>query len=313
MSGTRESVALAILLALPCCALAPPVIVEGSSSLQPLVNALAVAYSGSAPETPIALSVTGTAQGMAQLCRGAADIAAASRAASSVEREACAARGQSLYFVPLVKDGIVLAVHPDNAEVTSLTTEEVKRLWRSGAPQPAPRLGAPQVLGPQARRWRDLRPSFPDQEVHFYGSTPPSGTHRVFAAALMGGAALRGDVVMSENDHVLARGVSSDRFALGMFGSVYAQRALGLRAVAIDFGSGPVTPSPKTVADGSYAPLTRTLGLYVTARALESETSARFLRFALAYADAQAGALGYAPVAAAERQAALDLVTRGPQ
>jgi phosphate transport system substrate-binding protein len=74
---------------------------------------------------------------------------------------------------------------------------------------------------------------------------------------------------------VLVQGVSRDPLALGFFGyAYYAENKDKLKAVAIDDNDpkdteGPVAPSPETVANGTYQPLSRPVFIYV---ALEAAT-----------------------------------------
>ena len=71
------------------------------------------------------------------------------------------------------------------------------------------------------------------------------------------------------------------RAALGYFGyTYYEENADSLKAVEIDGGSGCVAPSPETAQDGTYAPLSRPLFIYVNnearARTPGSDRSSQF-------------------------------------
>ncbi len=87
-------------------------------------------------------------------------------------------------------------------------------------------------------------------------------------------------------------------YALSCFGfSYYENNQDTLKAVAIDAGSGPVAPSIETIADGSYAPLARTLYIYVNANELQSRPELQeFVKFYAATADEIAPSVGYIPL-----------------
>ena len=70
---------------------------------------------------------------------------------------------------------------------------------------------------------------------------------------------------------------------LGYFGlAYYENNADQLKLVAVDSGSGCVSPSAETVADGSYAPLSRPLFVYLNAESLGRPEVQEFARFYLA-------------------------------
>ena len=82
---------------------------------------------------------------------------------------------------------------------------------------------------------------------------------------------------------MLVEGVAGDVNALGYFGLAYYEANTDtLNAVAVDNGDGNcVTPSPETVQDGTYAPLSRPLYVYVKADSLKRPEVQEFVRFYL--------------------------------
>jgi phosphate transport system substrate-binding protein len=82
---------------------------------------------------------------------------------------------------------------------------------------------------------------------------------------------------------VLVQGVEGDKNALGYFGfAYYLEEGSRLKALEIDGGNGCVAPTAETVADGSYAPLSRPLFIYVSRNAMsENPSLASFVEFYL--------------------------------
>ena len=94
---------------------------------------------------------------------------------------------------------------------------------------------------------------------------------------------------------MLVEGVSGDINGLGYFGAAYYQENQEiLNAVAIDAGDGNcVAPTPESVQDGSYTPLSRPLYVYVNAGSLSRPEMQEFVRFYLDQAGALATDVGY--------------------
>src|SRR5690606_33245999 len=104
----------------------------------------------------------------------------------------------------------------------------------------------------------------------------------------------RPDFQASEDDNILVQGVAGDRFSLGYFGYAYfVENAERLRLIAVDGGRGCVEPSDETIADGSYAPLSRPLYMYVNDAALAQPEVRAFAEYILENAAALVPSTGY--------------------
>jgi phosphate transport system substrate-binding protein len=99
--------------------------------------------------------------------------------------------------------------------------------------------------------------------------------------------------------------VTGDRYSLGYFGyAYYSTNADRLKLVAVDGGSGCVTPSDATIADGTYAPLSRPLYIYVKHAALARPEVHAYVTFMLDEAVRLVPATGYHPLSEPEYAAA---------
>jgi phosphate transport system substrate-binding protein len=93
---------------------------------------------------------------------------------------------------------------------------------------------------------------------------------------------------------VLVQGVEGDAGALGFFGyAYYNENKAKLKLVPVDGGKGPISPDPKTVADGTYQPLSRPLFIYVSTKSLEKGSVQKFVQFYLDQAKTLAPDVGY--------------------
>jgi phosphate transport system substrate-binding protein len=131
--------------------------------------------------------------------------------------------------------------------------------------------------------WNQVRSEWPNAPLKLFGPGADSGTFDYFTEAIMGKAkSSRGDFTASEDDNVLVQGISNDRNALGYFGfAYYVENQKKLKAAAIDGGKGPVLPSPKTVEDGTYQPLSRPIFIYVSKKSLGKPEVKEFVEFYL--------------------------------
>jgi phosphate transport system substrate-binding protein len=128
-----------------------------------------------------------------------------------------------------------------------------------------------------------------------YGPCTDSGTFDYFTEAINGKEdASRGDFTASEDDNVLVTGVSGDKYALGYFGLAYLVENQGkIKGVEVDGGKGCVAPTVKTVEDGTYAPLSRPLFIYVKKASVTKPQVKAFVDFYLLNAGKLSGEVGY--------------------
>jgi phosphate transport system substrate-binding protein len=272
--------------------------VDGSSTVFPVTEAVAEEFQKAYPGARVTVGSSGTGGGFQKFCRNETDISDASRPIKATEIEACRSAGIEFIELPVAYDGIAVVVNPRNTWVTSMTVEELRKLWEPAA---------------QGRitRWNQIRPGWPDREIHLFGAGVDSGTFDYFTEAIVGKEAQsRGDYTSSEDDNVIVQGVSSDEVALGYFGyAYYEQNKDKLKLVAIDDGDatngeGPIAPSPETVAGGTYRPLSRPIFIYPKVRALERPEVLDFVVFYLSKGAPLVREVGYIPLTERELELA---------
>lgn len=286
--------AAASVLALLCCGCVAGgadsgrvVVIDGSSSLYPLAEAVVEDFVRVRPAARIVIRVSGSGGGLRRFCDDDVDIAGASRLMTAAETARCRAAGRRFLALPLARDGVAMVTNPANDAVQCLTLAELGRLWSPDAP---------------ATTWRDLRPAFPAERIRLFGPGADSGTFRVFTRVVVGRpGASRTDYYQTENDHLIARGVAGDRWSLGYFGSAHhAAHTERLRVLAVDTGFGCVLPTPAAIRDGRYSPLVRDLYIYVNTAVLADEGMYDLVLHLVSASESLAEAAGYASLPAAE-------------
>ncbi|MCA9832493.1 MAG: PstS family phosphate ABC transporter substrate-binding protein [Thermomicrobiales bacterium] len=268
---------------------------DGSSTLGPLTEAAIEEFAAIAPNVRITNGISGTGGGFERFTKGEIAIANASRPIKDSEAEAAAAAGIAWYQFDVAYDGITVVVSAENDFITDLTVEELANIWASDG---------------GVTTWADVRAEWPAENIELYGPGTASGTFDFFNEAILGEREVRTDYTPSEDDNVLVQGVAGSANALGYFGfSYYEENQDILKAVAVDNGAGAVAPSVETISDGTYAPLGRTLFIYVSASELQGRAEvAEFVKFYAATADELAPSVGYISLHADDQQSTWDKV-----
>jgi phosphate transport system substrate-binding protein len=239
----------------PTAGLAGDVLIDGSSTVFPITAAAAEEFSMMNPDVRASVGVSGTGGGFKKFCAGETDISNASRPIKQSEIDSCAKNGVEFIELPVAYDGLSVIVSPSNDFVQCLTIAELQTIW------------APESQG-TVTNWNQVRSDFPDHAMVLLGAGTDSGTFEYFTESVNGEAgASRGDYLATEDDNVTITGVGGDTYALGYLGYAYViENQDKVKPVAIDGGNGCVDPSFESIADGSYAPFSRPLFIYVNAK-----------------------------------------------
>ncbi len=263
------------------------ILVDGSSTVFPITEAMAEEFQKRHPGVKVTVGISGTGGGFKKFCRGETDISDASRPIKPSEVELCRQNGIDYIELPVAFDGLAVVVNPRNTWATCMTVQELKKVWE------------PEAQG-RITRWNQVRPDWPNEEIHLYGPGTDSGTYDYFTEAIVGKEhSSRGDYMASEDDNVLVQGVASDRLALGFFGvAYYEQNKDKLKLVAVDNGKGCVQPTFETVMNGTYQPLSRPIFIYVSKKAVERPEVRAFVEFYLTPSNARSlvREVGYIPL-----------------
>src|SRR3972149_5609498 len=248
--------------------------VDGSSTVYSITEAVAEEFQGAEKgKTRVTVGISGTGGGFKKLCNSETDIADASRPIKPSEVELCKKKGIEYIELPVAYDGLAIMVNPKNNWVDHITVKELKKLWEPAAQK-------------KITKWNQIRPNWPNKEIHLYGAGVDSGTYDYFTEAVVGTEhASRGDYTSSEDDNVLVQGIATDAFALGFSGvAYYEENRDKLKLVAVDDqkdanGKGPALPTHDNVMNGTYQPLSRPLFIYVNKKSAGRPEVQKFIDF----------------------------------
>lgn len=259
--------------------------IDGSSTVYPLMEAMAEEFRAGSPKVNITIGESGTGGGFKKFGRGEIEISNASRPIKPGEDSLCKASNIEYIEIPIAYDGLAIVVNPKNTWLTNITVSELKKMWE------------PAAQG-TIKKWNQINPAWPNEEIHLFGAGTQSGTFDYFTEAIVGKAKeCRGDYTASEDDNTLVQGIAGDRLALGFFGmSYYENNKDKIKLVGVDNGKGGVQPTLETVRNGTYQPLSRPLFIYINKSAAAKTEIKNFVTFALDNANVLATEVGYVPL-----------------
>jgi phosphate transport system substrate-binding protein len=264
--------------------------IDGSSTVYPITEAVAEEFKKIQPEVKVSVALSGTGGGFKKFGRGETDINDASRQIKPAEDSLAKSHNVSYVELTVAYDGMAVVVNPQNTWCNDITVAELKMLWE------------PEAQG-KIKKWNQIRPEWPNEEIHLFGAGVESGTYDYFTEAIVGKShSSRGDFTASEDDNVLVQGVASDKYALGFFGLAYYEENMDkLKVIGIDDGiaengAGPILPTLETVKNKTYSPLGRPLFIYVNSVAGKRKEVQEFVRFYLANTNTLTAEVGFIPL-----------------
>ena len=270
--------------------------VDGSSTVFPITEAVAEEFGKvkAHRRVRVTVGVSGTGGGFKKFLAGETDINDASRPIKQREIDKAKKNGVKYIELPVAYDGLSVVVNKSNTWVDYLTVAELHKIWKRGS---------------TVKTWKDIRSNWPKKKIQLYGPGTDSGTFDYFTEVINGKSQVsRSDFTKSEDDNVLVTGVAGDKGSLGYFGfAYYVENKDKLKVVPIKQGDKkPVAPTMTTINNGSYAPLSRPIFIYVNLKSAKKPEVREFVRYYLKHAKELVAEVGYVPLPDQDYQKYLD-------
>ncbi len=259
---------------------AKEIMVDGSSTVFPIMEAVAEEYQAANPDARVNIGVSGSGGGFEKFIAGETHISNASRPIKEEEKALLEENGIEYTEFEVALDGLSIVVNKENDWVDQLTVEELTKMWSEDG---------------GVETWADVREGWPEKEIKFYSPGADSGTFDYFSEVVLGDAQIRQDASLSEDDNVLVQGVAGSPNGISYFGyAYYAENKENLKVVPIVNSDGEaVKPSKETIQSGEYNPFSRPLFIYVKNEALQNDSVYDFTKYTLENAGEMAEAVGY--------------------
>lgn len=259
--------------------------IDGSSTVYPITEAAAASFKKLFPNVNTTVGKSGTGGGFKRFQTGETDISDASRPIKPKEFKACKDTNVLFVEIPVAYDGLTIVAHKDNDFLDTLTVDQLKTIF---------------LADRAAKTWKDVNPEWPDEEIKVFAPGTDSGTFDYFKEVVAGKeGSIRSDMSTSENDDVLVNGVAGDQYGLGFFGAAYYfQNTDKLKAVKVvnPTTKEAIAPTAETIENGSYAPFSRPLFIYVNKEAIRKPQVEQFVDFYIAKAAEFSREVGYVPL-----------------
>ncbi|MFY9256127.1 MAG: PstS family phosphate ABC transporter substrate-binding protein [Fuerstiella sp.] len=247
------------------------IVADGSSTVGPITGLVGEMFEELHSDVEVPVTITGTGTGFGRFAAGEIDINDASRRIKDSEKAKCEEGNIEYVELMVAMDGISVVVNKDNDFIDSITVAQLKKMWEPDS---------------TVKKWKDIDPTWPDEDIKLFGPGRESGTFDYFTKAINGEeGATRDDYSSSGDDNQLVTGVSGDKYALGYFGYGYYEMSKDklkmLKVSSTDDPAAGVAPSPEVIQSGAYAPLARPVFIYVNKASLKRPEVAEFLTFYL--------------------------------
>ncbi len=228
-TGILSLVALAIALTGCGGALSGTITESGSTTVQPLAEKLAAAFTEENPDVEIIVQGGGSGQGFKDAVDGISDIGALSRELKTEEA------GQVVKHV-IARDGIAIVVHPSTT-VSNLTKEQVRDIFAGNI-----------------TNWNEV--GGPNQEIVVISREEGSGTRGAFEEMVMEGDLITTEALFYNSNGALKTAVAGAPYSIGFLSFGYLDSSV--KALSING-----TPATVENAKSGVYPIVRPL-LFVT-------------------------------------------------
>ncbi|MFK3958437.1 PstS family phosphate ABC transporter substrate-binding protein [Guptibacillus hwajinpoensis] len=255
------------------------VLMDGSSTVFPIMEAVAEEYASAQPDVKVSVGVSGSGGGFEKFAAGETDMSNASRPIKEEEVSALEEAGIEFTEFEIAKDGLSIVVNSENDWVDQLTIDELKMIWTG-----------------EATMWSDVNSEWPEEKIELFSPGTDSGTYDYFNEVVLEDEQMVKEATLSEDDNVLVNGVTGSKNGMAFFGyAYYLENKDSLNVIPIVNGDGEaVEPNADTIQDGSYEPLSRPLFTYVKHSAVTDNPAVYdFTKYALENAGDMAEAVGY--------------------
>jgi phosphate transport system substrate-binding protein len=239
--------------------------IDGSSTVYPIMEAVAEEYQMVQPDVKVSVGLSGTGGGFKAFIAGETDLSNASRPIKDEEKAQLGEKGIDFTELQLAYDGLSVLVNKENTWVDHLTIDELKKMW---------------IEDGTVKKWSDIRAGWPEEEIKFYSPGTDSGTFDYFDEVILDEQPIVEKATLSEDDNILVQGISGEKNGIGYMGyAYYLENKDALKIVPIDGGNGPIEPTNETIESGDYSPLSRPLFTYVKNESVKKEEVYDYVKF----------------------------------
>ncbi len=235
MKFSRVIMTALLALSLAAPALAKEVVINGSTTVLPVVQKTAEAYMAANPSVVLAISGGGSGNGIKALVDSLCDIAMASRDIKEKEVKLAKSKGVNPVRHTVAVDALVPVVHPSNP-VKSLTAQQLADIYMG-----------------KVRNWKEV--GGPDAPVAIISRDTSSGTYETWQEKILGKNRVTPAALLQASNGAVVQTVAKNKNAIGYIGYGYINKDVKVVNV------GDLEVTPESALSGKW-PIARELYLF---------------------------------------------------
>lgn len=235
MKFAKLALASLLVLAMSATAWAEDIVINGSTTVLPIMQKVAEAYMGMHKDATLSVSGGGSGNGIKALIDGTTNICMASRQMKDKEIELAKEKGVAPKEIPVAMDALLPVVHPSNP-VKDLTIEQLKDIYTG-----------------KITNWKEVGGA--DSTIVVISRDTSSGTYETWEGKVMKDAKVFPAALLQASNGAVVQAVSKNKNAIGYIGIGY------LDASTKGLSVGGVMGTAETALNGKYS-IARYLYLY---------------------------------------------------
>lgn len=235
MKFSRIVIAALVALSFAMPALAKEVVINGSTTVLPVVQKTAEAYMKNNPSVALAIAGGGSGNGIKALVDSLCDIAMASRDIKEKEVKLANSKGVKPLRHVVAIDALIPVVHPENP-IKGLTKQQLADIYMG-----------------KVRNWKQLGGE--DSPVVVISRDTSSGTYETWQEKILGKNRVAPSALLQASNGAVVQAVAKNKNAIGYIGYGYINK--DLKVVDVDG----VKVTPESALSGTW-PLARELYLF---------------------------------------------------
>lgn len=226
---------LGIMVTAPAYAASQEIMINGSTTVLPVMQKVGEAFMNANPGSSLAISGGGSGNGIKALSEGLCQVAMSSRDIKDSERAEAEARGVNPYRIAIAMDALVPVVHPDNP-VKEISVEQLRDIYAG-----------------KITNWQELGGE--DAKIVVISRDSSSGTFETWEEIIMKKTKVSPTALMQASNGAVVQAVSKNKKAIGYIGFGYLNNSL--KQINVNG----IVAGAETALDGTW-PIARELYLF---------------------------------------------------
>jgi len=235
MKFAKLALASLLVLALSATAWAGEIVINGSTTVLPIMQKVAEAYMAANPSATLSVSGGGSGNGIKALIDGTTNICMASRQMKDKEIDLAKEKGVAPKEISIAMDALLPVVHP-SSKVKDLSIEQLKDIFMG-----------------KITNWKEVGGA--DGAIVVISRDTSSGTYETWEEKVMHKEKVFPAALLQASNGAVVQAVSKNKNAIGYIGIGYLDKSL--KALSVNGIMG----TAETALSGKY-PIARHLYLY---------------------------------------------------